>query len=209
MSIADQIRDMLEPYIVDLGVAESVIALAEAHESALVAAAYEDAARTGADAVSEYWKEERKPIDQRKYGSSGISGSVMKAILARVPADARAALDRIEAELRAERDAALARERALLDSNEVNRQAVLDANAAHQKQVDGLRAEVERLTEALASAATQLARVHDDAFRQCAGHGLRTTDGRDFTLLELNRCEEEAIKAREALAAAERKAGNG
>lgn len=62
-----------------------------------------------------------------------------------------------------------------------------------------LRAEVEALRAALVSAAGQLQRVHDDAFRQCAGHGLRTTDGRPFNLTEINRCEGAAISALAAL----------
>ena len=40
------------------------------------------AAKTGANAAVEYWSEANKPIEQRKYGGSGIPGCVMKAILA-------------------------------------------------------------------------------------------------------------------------------
>lgn len=58
-----------------------------------------------------------------------------------------------------------------------------------------------KLTEALEKAADQLTRAHDDAFRQCAGYGLVTSDGRDFTCLELNKCSEAASAARETLSA--------
>lgn len=55
------------------------------------------------------------------------------------------------------------------------------------------------LREALQQAVAQLERVHDDAFRQAAGYGLVTSDGRDFSCLELNRCSEVASKSRAAL----------
>lgn len=51
-----------------------------------------------------------------------------------------------------------------------------------------LQAENERLREALAKSADQLKRVYDDAFRQCAGYGLVTSDGRAFSCMELNKC---------------------
>ena len=35
----------------------------------------------GVEAVEGYWGEAKKPIDQRKYGGSGIAGSVKKSIL--------------------------------------------------------------------------------------------------------------------------------
>jgi hypothetical protein len=59
------------------------------------------------------------------------------------------------------------------------------------------------LMEALKAAADQLKKVHDDAFNQALGHGLRTTDGRDFSCRELNRCDEVARKIAATLAAME------
>lgn len=59
--------------------------------------------------------------------------------------------------------------------------------------------EAERLREALKEAADQLERVHDDAFTQAAGYGLRTIDGRDFSCFQLNVCSEAASKARASL----------
>jgi hypothetical protein len=46
--------------------------------------------------------------------------------------------------------------------------------------------------ERLAKAIAQLRRVHNDAWHQCRGHGVQTTDGRPFSLLEVNRCAEVA-----------------
>lgn len=65
--------------------------------------------------------------------------------------------------------------------------------------IDGLRAvldELDRKTVALKIAAHQLQKVHDDAFRQCAGYGLVTSDGRDFSCYEINVCSEAARAAR-------------
>lgn len=59
-----------------------------------------------------------------------------------------------------------------------------------------LRARCEKLEKALAAAADQLALVHDDAFKQAGGHGLVTTDGRDFSCFQLNRCDSAAHAAR-------------
>lgn len=46
-----------------------------------------------------------------------------------------------------------------------------------------------RLRDALCHASDQLIRVYDDAFKQTGGYGLVTTDGRDFSCLQLNMCE--------------------
>jgi len=62
-----------------------------------------------------------------------------------------------------------------------------------------MKAEIERMREALTDAADQLALVHDDAFKQAAGYGLVTSDGRDFSCYQLNLCSTAATKARAAL----------
>lgn len=61
---------------------------------------------------------------------------------------------------------------------------------------------IAKLTEALERAAEQLSRAHDDAFKQCAGHGLVTSDGREFSCLELNKCDDAARESRAALSLA-------
>lgn len=55
------------------------------------------------------------------------------------------------------------------------------------------------LESALKAAAAQLAHVHDDSFKQAGGFGLITSDGRDFSCFELNKCETAAREARAAL----------
>jgi hypothetical protein len=62
--------------------------------------------------------------------------------------------------------------------------------------IAGKDAEIANLREALSKAADQLSQAHDDAFRQAAGYGLVTYDGRDFSCFELNKC---GTAAREAL----------
>lgn len=54
----------------------------------------------------------------------------------------------------------------------------------------------------LAKAALQLQRVHTDAWHQCKGHGVKTTDGRDFSLFQVNRCAELAGELDRAIRAA-------
>jgi hypothetical protein len=59
--------------------------------------------------------------------------------------------------------------------------------------------ERDALRLALKSAADQLTLVHDDAFKQAAGFGLVTADGRGFSCYQLNMCQTAAGKARAAL----------
>lgn len=62
-----------------------------------------------------------------------------------------------------------------------------------------LTARVAKLEASLTEAADQLALAHDDAFKQCAGYGLVTSDGREFSCFQLNKCEEAAHAARAVL----------
>ena len=68
-----------------------------------------------------------------------------------------------------------------------------------KSRAEAAEAEVARLREAVTEATGQLDRVHDDAFRQCAGLALVRSDGRAFSHMELNRCPEVASKIRAAL----------
>lgn len=89
------------------------------------------------------------------------------------------------------------------DQTEAEYQAAKAAVIALARQAEALEREMAEKDERIAalglglsSASAQLAKVHDDAFKQAAGYGLVTTDGRDFSCLELNRCETEARRAR-------------
>jgi len=77
-----------------LDMADAITALRD-RENAMVAAAFEAAARAGADEAVNYWYEARKPLADRKHGGSGLPGCVMKEILTLTPADATAALDQM------------------------------------------------------------------------------------------------------------------
>jgi hypothetical protein len=52
----------------------------------------------------------------------------------------------------------------------------------------------------LAEAVGHLRKVHDDTFKQAAGHGLMTTDGRSFSCFQINRCQEVAGECERAIA---------
>lgn len=80
-------------------------------------------------------------------------------------------------------------------------QPVIEALATKDATIAAMEDENARLRAALASAAMRLKAVHDDAFKQAGGHGLKTTDGRDFSCTELNLCNQEATHARAALEA--------
>ncbi|MDM9644502.1 hypothetical protein [Rhizobium sp. S163] len=60
-------------------------------------------------------------------------------------------------------------------------------------------AEIAKLRRALIIASNQLQLVYDDALNQAGGYGLLSSDGRSFSCLELNRCDEAARNARAAL----------
>lgn len=68
---------------------------------------------------------------------------------------------------------------------------------------DSLAMARDTLRSALRDAADQLSRAHDDAFKQAAGYGLVTSDGREFSCYQLNLCQTAANKARAALATTE------
>lgn len=88
--------------------------------------------------------------------------------------------------------------------------SVKTAEAIHDafKAQEANQALIRDLVEALESASDQLALVHDDAFKQAAGYGLVTSDGRDFSCFQLNNCSTAATKALAALSRA-REAGFG
>ena len=60
-------------------------------------------------------------------------------------------------------------------------------------------AEMRKLRGLLDMAVGQLSKAHDDAFKQCVGYGLVTTDGREFSCMELNKCSEVADSIKSAL----------
>jgi hypothetical protein len=74
---------------------------------------------------------------------------------------------------------------------------VVDALAARVKELEAERGKAEA---ALKEAVSHLRKVHDDAFKQAAGHGLMTTDGRSFSCFQINRCQEVAGECERAIA---------
>lgn len=71
--------------------------------------------------------------------------------------------------------------------------------SGHIADIAAKDSEIAKLREALGKAADQLNLVHDDAFKQAGGHGLVTTDGREFSCFQLNRCDAAASAARGSL----------
>lgn len=100
MTLAEQIRAMKRhdaPDYYDYNDAlDSAAALADAHESALVAAAYERAAYEAAEMAEHIAEERNWPSGARQ------ARQIAASIRAMLPADARAALDRMRAEARKE-----------------------------------------------------------------------------------------------------------
>jgi hypothetical protein len=66
--------------------------------------------------------------------------------------------------------------------------------------IEALTARAEKAVEALKEAVSQLRKVHDDAFKQAAGHGLMTADGRSFSCFQINRCQEVAGECERTIA---------
>jgi hypothetical protein len=54
--------------------------------------------------------------------------------------------------------------------------------------------------EALKEAVSHLRKVHDDSFKQAAGHGLMTADGRSFSCFQINRYQEVAGECERVIA---------
>lgn len=72
---------------------------------------------------------------------------------------------------------------------------LVDANttgdlATLKRQLAAAESDLAETRALLAKATRQLHRVHTDAWHQCKGHGVKTTDGRDFSLYQLNVCGE-------------------
>lgn len=81
------------------------------------------------------------------------------------------------------------------------RDQVLAYSADLNAKLDAAEADLDSVREALLKAADQLHKVHSDAFRQAAGYGLVTADGRGFSCMEINRCNEAGDEAMRFLSA--------
>jgi hypothetical protein len=83
---------------------------------------------------------------------------------------------------------AIETEQALTILGEIARDADLIAAAVNS--YHSAQQRIAELEEALKRAAEQLTRAHTDAFSQCSGYGLVTSDGHDFSCFQLNQCSE-------------------